>query len=157
MIVQNPGSHKISRAILHCAAVPAGWAEKRTGLQAAKEIDRWHRDKGWAGIGYHFLVMPDASVVTCRPLNKVGAHTLGQNAGSVGILLVESALIERIEASPLHHFTPGQVSAVKGLLAGLDAACGGLSVSGHNAHDRHRLCPGFRVRSVDWLPERLNH
>ncbi|HMQ62785.1 MAG TPA: hypothetical protein PKE06_19045, partial [Flavilitoribacter sp.] len=39
----------------------------------AKEIDRWHRAKGWFTIGYHFAIRRDGSIEYGRELSEVGA------------------------------------------------------------------------------------
>ena len=49
------------------------------------DIDRWHKNNGWAGCGYHFLVRKDGSIYRGRPENKLGAHTSNNNTGSLGI------------------------------------------------------------------------
>lgn len=50
-----------------------------------QDIDRWHKNNGWAGCGYHFLVIKDGSIYRGRPENKLGAHTSNYNTGSLGI------------------------------------------------------------------------
>lgn len=50
-----------------------------------QDIDRWHKNNGWAGCGYHFLVRKDGSIYRGRPENKLGAHTSNYNTGSLGI------------------------------------------------------------------------
>lgn len=68
--------NKTTRIILHHAA-----AEKCS----ADDIHRWHKGRGWAGIGYHFFVRKDGSVYRGRPQNTVGAHAGGANSDSIGI------------------------------------------------------------------------
>ncbi len=55
-------------------------------------IDRWHRERGWSGIGYHFVITDDrhddaedGTVQPGRPQNRPGAHVLGLNRRSLGI------------------------------------------------------------------------
>lgn len=50
-----------------------------------QDIDRWHKNNGWAGCGYHFLVRKDGSIYRGRPEDKLGAHTSNYNTGSLGI------------------------------------------------------------------------
>jgi N-acetylmuramoyl-L-alanine amidase len=50
-------------------------------------VDRWHKDKGWAGIGYHFLILQDGTVQRGRPVDTVGAHA-PPNTGRVGVCYV---------------------------------------------------------------------
>ena len=58
----------------------------------ASVIDKWHKERGWEGIGYHFVVLddkhdskPDGTIEMGRPVEKVGAHVMGLNSNSVGI------------------------------------------------------------------------
>lgn len=51
----------------------------------AAEIDRWHRARGWAGIGYHFVVRRSGLIEPGRPLEYAGAHVEGCNTKSLGI------------------------------------------------------------------------
>lgn len=67
-----------SKVMVHCSATPdveTGWAAK-VGVE---EIDRWHRDRGWSGVGYHYVIKRDGTVEEGRPLTKSGAHTRGMN------------------------------------------------------------------------------
>lgn len=50
-----------------------------------QDIHRWHRNNGWIGCGYHFLVRKDGSVWRGRPIDWVGAHAKGANEFSVGV------------------------------------------------------------------------
>ena len=59
--------------VVHCAATPP---EMDIG---AKEIDLWHRQRGWSGIGYHFVIRRDGRVEAGRPLDRPGAHAQGFN------------------------------------------------------------------------------
>lgn len=50
-----------------------------------EEINEWHKNNGWIGCGYHFLVRKDGSIYKGRPENVIGAHCQGSNTGSIGI------------------------------------------------------------------------
>lgn len=41
---------------------------------SANEIDRWHRARGFAQIGYHFVIRSDGTIELGRPWNQAGAH-----------------------------------------------------------------------------------
>lgn len=56
-----------------------------SGDAGATEIDAWHRARGWAGIGYHFVVRRDGRVEPGRSLEHAGAHVAGCNSRSIGI------------------------------------------------------------------------
>jgi hypothetical protein len=59
----------------------------RTGPGFPREIDRWHRARGWWGIGYNYLVDQAGQVHEGRGLYRVGAHAEGYNVESWGILI----------------------------------------------------------------------
>ena len=67
---------RTTRIIIHHAAATSCTAD---------DIHRWHKNNGWAGIGYHFFVRKDGSVYRGRPQDKVGAHASGENSDSIGI------------------------------------------------------------------------
>lgn len=72
----------IKEIIIHCSATPEG----RDFTVA--DIDRWHRERGFSGIGYHLVVYRDGSVHTGRPIERAGAHCKGHNAHSIGICYI---------------------------------------------------------------------
>ena len=57
----------------------------RAGDGDAEGIHKLHKDRGYSGIGYHFYVRKDGSVYAGRPIEMIGAHTLGENHRSIGI------------------------------------------------------------------------
>lgn len=54
-------------------------------LQSIEVIHNYHKNKGWAGIGYQYYVRKDGSVYRGRPENMAGAHCPGANSNSIGI------------------------------------------------------------------------
>lgn len=55
----------------------------------APEIHQWHLAKGWAGIGYHFVIKTNGTIQRGRPRAKKGSHALnGYNSHSIGINVV---------------------------------------------------------------------
>lgn len=56
-----------------------------TVLQSVETIHNYHKNKGWAGIGYQYYVRKDGSVYRGRPENMAGAHCPGVNSTSIGI------------------------------------------------------------------------
>jgi hypothetical protein len=74
---------KTNWIVLHCSATRA--SQVNIG---AKDIRRWHKDKGWADIGYHYVIKRDGTLEKGRALDAVGAHVEGHNSDSVGVCLV---------------------------------------------------------------------
>jgi len=68
-----------TKAVIHHTASPA-WT-------TVNDINKWHKERGWDGIGYHIVIYADGSVHSGRSINKRGAHARGRN-GKLGIALV---------------------------------------------------------------------
>lgn len=65
-----------TRIILHHAAAESC---------DAATIHQWHLNKGWSGIGYHFVVRKNGSIERGRPEDTVGAHAVNNNSDSIGV------------------------------------------------------------------------
>ena len=73
---------KVQEIILHCTAT-------KEGVEVfAKDVDKWHKNKGWQMIGYHYLVDLDGKVEKGRPDNMNGAHTVNHNSKALGVCYV---------------------------------------------------------------------
>ena len=72
----------IDTIIIHCSATPEG-----KDFRAA-DIDRWHREQGFACIGYNYVIDIDGTVEVGRPTTMNGAHCKGWNDRSIGICYV---------------------------------------------------------------------
>lgn len=68
-----------TRIILHHSASNSG---------DAKTFHAWHKNNGWAGIGYHFVILKDGTIERGRPIDTIGAHAQGSNSNSIGICCV---------------------------------------------------------------------
>lgn len=54
-----------------------------------RQFERAHKMKGWACIGYHFIISRDGTVYEGRPIAYQGAHAVGDNnKGNIGICLM---------------------------------------------------------------------
>ena len=65
--------------IIHCSATRAGQDFTAT------DIDRWHRQRGFRSIGYHFVIRLDGTIEPGRDVALDGAHCTGWNHRSIGI------------------------------------------------------------------------
>ncbi|MEN6463048.1 MAG: N-acetylmuramoyl-L-alanine amidase [Syntrophomonas sp.] len=55
---------------------------------SAATIHGWHLQRGWSGIGYHFVIRQDGSIEAGRPMDTIGAHAgPPANGDSIGICL----------------------------------------------------------------------
>ena len=82
-------NRKINKIVLHHSA-------SGSAVTTVEKIDRWHKDRGWSGIGYHYVIYPDGSVNKGRHINKTGAHCRGHNTGSIGICVAGNFEIEPV-------------------------------------------------------------
>lgn len=73
---------KIDSIIIHCSATKAGQNFTAT------DIDRWHRERGFNGIGYHYVIRLDGKLEKGRDVSLSGAHCKGWNERSIGICYI---------------------------------------------------------------------
>lgn len=67
----------IDAIVIHCSATRAGQNVK------ASDIDKWHKERGFAMIGYNYVIDLDGTVEVGRPLTRDGAHC--NTAGTSGV------------------------------------------------------------------------
>lgn len=73
---------KINLIVVHCSATREG--QKVT----VEDITRWHKQRGFDTIGYHYVVYADGTVHEGRPITVPGAHVQGYNANSIGVCYI---------------------------------------------------------------------
>lgn len=127
-------ARKINEIIVHCTATAEGKDFK------VSDIDKWHRAKGWDGIGYHQVVYLDGSVHPGRPMDKVGAHCLGHNQNSIGVVYVGGVASDG--KTPKDTRTPEQKAALRKLLTDLKRKYPGATIHGHRDFAA-KACPSF--------------
>lgn len=123
----------INLIIVHCSATPEG------RNVAVADIDRWHRERWFDGIGYHYVVYIDGSVHEGRPLNKVGAHCKGHNAHSIGICYIGGV---DLNGKPKDTRTLAQKDALVNLLMRLKRRFPKAVIRGHRDFAA-KACPSF--------------
>lgn len=124
---------KITEIIVHCTATPAGREV------SVAEIDGWHRQRGFKGIGYHYVVHLDGRVEAARPEEQVGAHCLRHNAESIGVCYVGGCDANGMSTDTR---TPAQRDSLVMLLRSLVARYPGAHIRGHCDFAR-KTCPCF--------------
>ena len=108
--------------VIHCSDSPQGRGDD------AYAIDRWHKERGWTGIGYHYVILENGDIQTGRKRGRSGAHAKGYNHYT-GICLIG-----------IDYFTEAQYESLKRLILALDtpAVLAHYSISS-------KTCPNFNV------------
>lgn len=132
---------KINKIIIHCTATPEGRD------YTVAQIRDWHvKGNGWSDIGYHFVIDRNGTVHKGRPIEKIGAHTTGQNATSIGIAYI-GGITNDGKKTPKDTRTPAQRVALVNLVKELKATFGeNVTVHGHNEFAA-KACPSFNVKT----------
>lgn len=125
---------KITEIIVHCSATPEG-----KDFTVA-DITRWHRQRGFRTIGYHYVVYRDGSVHSGRPEGEIGAHCTGHNACSIGIFYIGGLAADGKTAKDTR--TPEQRKALLMLLRRLRAKYPNAKIHGHRDFAA-KACPSF--------------
>ena len=141
----------IDAVVIHCSATREGQDVRAT------DIDKWHKERGFAMIGYNYVIDLDGTIEVGRPLSRDGAHcnTSGvsgnpYNKHSIGICYVGG----------LDKNTEAQKKAMRGLIDSLMDKYPIIEVIGHRdaSPDKNgdgevtqnewiKVCPSFDVRA----------
>lgn len=126
---------ELKEIILHCTATKEGQD------YPVEQVRKWHLDRGFNDIGYHFLIRLDGTVEAGRPLETVGAHCQGHNANSIGIAYVGG--LDK-NGRPKDTRTLPQKEAMRRLVYDLKQYFPRLEVHCHNEYST-KACPCFSV------------
>ena len=124
--------------VVHCSAsVP----DIKTD---AKVIDRWHRQRGFLMIGYHFVIKTDGAIEKGRDVEAIGAHVENFNAVSIGICMVGG--VDKAGKS-VNNFSKEQMLSLLAVLKDLKLAYPKAIVQGHRDFPKvAKDCPCFDVK-----------
>lgn len=116
------------RIILHHAAA---------SQCSADDIDKWHKQKDYSCIGYHFFIKKNGTIYRGRQENAIGAHAYQNNYNSIGICFEGDFEKEQM--------TDAQVEAGKELVAYLKNKYNISKVQKHKDVN-NTSCPGKKFR-----------
>lgn len=121
-------TYRLHTFVIHHSALPPA--------VGVKEIQDLHMDKrGFADIGYHFVIDAQGNIFEGRPLNIRGAHVAQYNTGAVGIVLTGNFE----ERQP----TPAQLKSLQELLKFLSTEFEIRRIAGHrDLNPDLTECPG---------------
>lgn len=107
---------------------------------SVEDINRWHLERGWAGIGYNYYVRKDGTIWRGRPECAVGAHAKGHNDKSIGICCEGAYMSE--------HMPAAQLAALKDLIRDIMSRYGKLKLLRHKDVNETD-CPGVNFPWVE--------
>ena len=136
----------IEYIVIHCSATPPN---RDIGY---REIDQMHRDRGWSGCGYHFIIRRDG-----RPIEYAGAHAYGVNKKSYGICLIGG--VDSANKAE-NNFSAEQFQTLEKIVRGLRYRAPQAKILGHRdlspdldgdgvieKHEWIKECPCFDVQT----------
>lgn len=124
---------------------------KDSGTVSWEAIRKYHKNKGWQDIGYHYgieLVGNEYKILKGRSENTVGAHTVGQNSNSIGMCLVGNFDVT--------YPSPKQLNKLKELILDIFSRYGNLPVYTHNHFASYKSCPGKNFPFKSFLDQLEN-
>lgn len=137
----------IQYLVVHCSATQANMDI------GAKEIDLWHRQRGFDRIGYHQIIRRNGKLEQGRPLDMPGAHAQGFNLLSWGVCLIGGVDVNGPLGKPEANYTPEQFRTLTAVLHAWGDLAPNAKPLGHrdlpSPHARLKACPSFDVRH--WL------
>lgn len=127
----------INKIIVHCSATKEGKAF------TANDITRWHKERGFATIGYHYVVLLDGTIQQGRAEMVMGAHCKGYNANSIGVCYIGGLDVNN---NPKDTRTEEQKKALLTLLKRLKADYPKATIHGHCEY-ANKACPCFDAKT----------
>jgi len=133
---------KINKIIIHCSATQEGRSI------TADTIDKWHKKRGWKGIGYHYVIGLNGMIEYGRMIDIPGAHVKGHNANSIGIVYIGGVESEKKNGKWIAKDTrtPEQIATLLELLRLLKKIHPEATIHGHNEFAA-KSCPCFDVQA----------
>lgn len=139
MTQRKLNADQVKYIVVHCAATPPSMDI------GAKEIDRWHRERGYFRIGYHSVIRRDGMIEPGRRWDEIGAHAYGFNNKSVAVCLVGGV---NDRGKPENNFTDKQWIALEAWVKMATLTYPNAVVVGHrDLPNVKKDCPSFDVKT----------
>jgi len=124
----------IDYIVVHCSATPAG---RDIDIENIRE---WHTARGFADVGYHYVIKLDGTIQIGRELDKIGAHVEGYNHNSIGICYVGG--MKGVDTR-----TEAQKGSLETLLYQMKDLFPNAEILGHRDFpDVTKECPSFNAK-----------
>lgn len=125
----------INEIIVHCSATAEGKD------YTVDTIRKWHLQRGFSDIGYHYVVYRDGSVHEGRKEDVVGAHCQGHNSHSIGVCYIGGCAADG--RTPKDTRTEAQKVSLTALIKELRHKYPNAAVRSHRDYNRGKACPSF--------------
>ena len=122
---------------VHCTATT-----QKTSISAIQSY--WKNQLGWKMPGYHFIVLPDGTVVQLLPIEEVSNGVKGFNS-----VLINIAYLGGVDAknNPLDNRTPQQKATLLELLKKYKKLFPKAIIQGHRDFPNvKKACPSFDAK-----------
>ena len=128
---------KITEIIVHCTATQEG------KNFTVSDITRWHKQRGFSTIGYHYVIYLDGTIHLGRDVNISGAHCENHNSHSIGVCYVGGLASDG--KTPKDTRTQAQKNALVALLRELRRIYPMARIYGHR-NFANKACPSFDAK-----------
>jgi N-acetylmuramoyl-L-alanine amidase len=129
----------INYIVIHCAAT------KPSMDVPIERVKKWHLDRGWSDIGYHYYITRDGKINKGRDLSIIGAHVRGYNKNSIGICY-EGGINEK--GDPEDNRTDEQKKSLLKVVKVLKFVFENAIVQGHRDFPNvKKACPSFDAKN----------
>lgn len=136
-------SRWVNRFFIHCSASDNN-NNAYKGVNLSKTIDRWHKDNGWAGIGYHYIIDKDGSLMTGRNIERIPAAQGGHNKGTLAVC---------VHGLRTEKFTQAQYDTLTALCRTINSLYNNITFHGHTEVSA-KTCPVFDYKELLRLDKR---
>lgn len=130
----------VKKIIIHCSATPDFEPnDKDFNKFGAKDIDKWHKKRGFDRIGYHYVIQRNGKIQKGRDDNMVGAHCYGENDDSIGICYIGTENPTSMQIAALYSVCCSLMNVY-----GLDFK----DIYSHHYFNEEKTCPGFPITKL---------
>lgn len=129
----------ITEIIVHCTATAEGKD------YTVDDIRKWHKERGWSDIGYHYVIDRKGHILPGRDVDTVGAHCEGHNAHSIGVVYIGG--VSALNGKPKDTRTLAQKAALIRCLTELKSLYPQAKIYGHCDFTKSKPCPCFDAKS----------
>ena len=125
---------RIKEIIVHCSATREGRD------YTVEDIRRWHKQRGFNDIGYHYVIYRDGTIHNGRDVDLIGAHCTNHNANSIGICYIGGCKYDGL--TPKDTRTDAQKETLLTILRELKKKYPYARIHGHRDF-ANKACPSF--------------